>query len=51
MKMVQMRISLTDEENLILIMYKTLHILNTKEEAIREMIGYFRDEVKQLNIK
>lgn len=43
--MAKIQINLSDEEDKIVEIYKLVHDLNTKEEAIKQMIRYFEAEI------
>ena len=51
--MAKIQIDLTKEENKIVEVYKLVHDLKTKQEAIKRMIGYFEADIrpKKLNEK
>jgi hypothetical protein len=44
--MAKIQINLSDEEDKIVEIYKLVHDLNTKEEAIKQMVRYFEAEIK-----
>jgi hypothetical protein len=44
--MAKIQINLSDEEDKIVEIYKLVHNLKTKEEAIKQMIRYFEAEIK-----
>ena len=49
--MAKMLIELSKEEGKIVEMYKLVHELKTKQEAIKQMIKYFQADVKPKNLK
>jgi hypothetical protein len=49
--MVKMLIELSDEEDKIVEVYKVVKNLNSKQDAIKEMIRYFAVEIKPKNIE
>lgn len=49
--MTKIQISLDEEEDKIVEVYKIVNDLNTKEEAIKKMIRYFKAEIKPKNLK
>lgn len=49
--MVKIQIDLSDEEDRIVEIYKLVNKLNTKQEAIKNMVKYFEAEVKPKNLK
>ena len=49
--MAKMLIELSKEENKIVEMYKLVHELKTKQEAVKQMIKYFQADVKPKNLK
>ena len=51
--MAKIQLDLTKEEDKIVEVYKLVHDLKTKQEAIKQMIRYFEAEIKpkKLNIK
>jgi len=51
--MAKIQINLSNEENKIVEIYKLVHDLKTKEEAIKQMIKYFEADIrpKKLNEK
>jgi len=51
--MAKIQIDLSKEENKIVEVYKLVHDLKTKQEAIKRMIGYFEADIrpKKLNEK
>lgn len=44
--MAKIQIELSEEENRIVEVYKIVNSLNSKQEAIKQMIHYFEAEVK-----
>jgi hypothetical protein len=44
--MAKIQINLSDEEDKIVEIYKLVHDLKTKEEAIKQMVRYFEAEIK-----
>ena len=44
--MAKIQIDLSKEEDTIVEVYKLVHALNTKQEAIKKMIRYFEAEIK-----
>jgi len=44
--MAKIQIDLSKEEDKIVEVYKLVHDLKTKQEAIKQMIGYFEAEIK-----
>ena len=44
--MAKIQIDLTDEEDRIVEIYKLVHDLRSKQEAVRQMIRYFESEVR-----
>lgn len=48
--MVKIQIDLSSEEDKIVEIYKLVNNLKTKQEAIKQMITYFKAEVKPKNI-
>ena len=44
--MAKIQINLSKEEDKIVEVYKLVHDLNTKEEAIKQMVRYFEAEIK-----
>jgi len=44
--MAKIQIDLSKEESKIVEVYKLVHNLKTKQEAIKQMIGYFEAEIK-----
>lgn len=49
--MVKILIELTKEEDKNVEMYKIAHDLKSKQEAIKQMIGYFKADIKPKRIK
>ena len=49
--MVKMLIDLSKDEDKIVEMYKLVHELKTKQEAIKQMIKYFQADIKPKNLK
>ena len=49
--MTKIQIDLDKEEDKIVEVYKIVSDLNTKEEAIKKMIRYFKAEIKPKNLK
>ena len=49
--MTKIQIDLDKEEDRIVEIYKLVNDLNTKEEAIKKMVRYFKAEIKPKNIK
>ena len=49
--MVKIQIDLAEDEDRIVEIYKLVNNLNTKQEAIKKMIKYFKATVKPTNIK
>jgi len=49
--MTKIQIDLDKEEDKIVEVYKIVNDLNTKEEAIKKMIRYFKAEIKPKNLK
>ena len=49
--MVKIQIDLNEEEDKIVEIYKLVNNLNTKQDAIKKMIGYFKAEIKPKNLK
>ena len=45
MTMTKIQINLSESEDKIVEVYKIVYGLNTKEEAIKQMVGYFRVKV------
>ncbi len=50
-KMTKIQIDLDKEEDKIVEVYKIVNDLNTKEEAIKKMVRYFKAEIKPKNLK
>ena len=48
--MAKMQIELSKEEDKIVEVYKLVHDLKTKQEAIKQMIRYFEAEIKPKNV-
>jgi len=44
--MAKIQIELSKEEDKIVEVYKLVHDLNTKQEAIKQMVRYFEAEIK-----
>lgn len=49
--MVKILIDLTEDEDRIVEVYKLVHRLTTKQEAVKRMVQYFEAEIKPKNIK
>ena len=49
--MTKIQIDLDKEEDKIVEIYKLVNDLNTKEEAIKKMVRYFKAEIKPTNLK
>lgn len=49
--MVKMLIELSKEEDKSVEVYKLVHDLKTKQEAIKQMIKYFQADIKPKNVK
>lgn len=49
--MVKIQIDLSEEEDKIVEIYKLVHNLKTKEEAIKQMVCYFKADIKPTKIK
>ena len=49
--MVKIQIDLSEEEDKIVEIYKLVHQLKTKQEAIKEMVKYFKADIKPKNVK
>jgi len=49
--MTKIQIDLSEEEDRIVEIYKLVNNLNTKQEAIKKMVRYFKAEIKPKNIK
>jgi len=50
-KMTKIQIDLSKEEDKIVEIYKLVNDLNTKQEAIKKMIRYFKAEIKPKNLR
>ena len=48
--MAKIQIDLSKEEDKIVEVYKLVHDLKTKQEAIKQMIRYFEAEIKPKNV-
>ncbi|MFW6105533.1 MAG: hypothetical protein ACOC7P_03015 [Chloroflexota bacterium] len=48
--MAKMQLELSKEEDRIVEVYKLVHGLKSKQEAIKQMIGYFEAEIKPKKI-
>lgn len=48
---VKIQIDLSKEEDKIVEIYKLVHDLRTKEDAIKQMIKYFKADVKPKHLK
>ncbi len=48
--MAKIQIDLNDEEDRIVEIYKLVHRLRSKQEAIKQMIGYFESDIKPKRI-
>ena len=48
--MAKIQIDLSKEEDKIVEVYKLVHDLKTKQEAIKQMVRYFETEIKPKNI-
>ena len=48
--MSKIQVDLSKEEDKIVEVYKLVHDLNTKQEAIKQMIRYFEAEIKPKNV-
>jgi len=48
---VKIQIDLSKEEDKIVEIYKLVHDLNTKQDAIKQMIHYFKADVKPKHLK
>ncbi len=48
--MAKIQVDLSPEEDKIVEVYKLMHNLKTKQEAIKRMIKYFKVEIKPKNI-
>ncbi len=49
--MVKMLLELSDNEDKIVEVYKVVKGMNSKQDAIKEMIRYFEVEIKPKNVK
>ena len=49
--MAKIQIDLPKEEDKIVEVYKLVHDLKTKQEAIKQMIRYFKADIKPINLK
>ena len=49
--MVKIQVDLTKEEDRIVEVYKLVHDLPTKQEAIKQMVRYFEAEIKPKKVK
>lgn len=49
--MTKIQIDLSKEEDKIVEIYKLVNDLNTKQEAIKKMIRYFKAEIKPKNLR
>jgi len=49
--LVKIQLDLSNEEDKIVEVYKLMNNLNTKQIAIKQMIGYFNVEVKPKQLK
>ena len=49
--MTKIQIDLDKEEDKIVEIYKLVNNLNTKQDAIKKMINYFKAEIKPKNLK
>jgi len=49
--MTKIQIDLDSEEDKIVEIYKLVNDLNTKQEAIKKMVRYFKAEIKPKNLK
>jgi len=49
--MVKILIDLSKDEDKIVEVYKLVHELKTKQEAIKQMIRYFKADIKPKNLK
>lgn len=49
--MVKILVDLSKDEDKIVEMYKLVHDLKTKQEAIKQMLRYFKAEIKPKNLK
>jgi len=50
-KMAKIQIDLSKEEDKIVEVYKLVHDLKTKQDAIKQMIRYFKADIKPINLK
>ncbi|MFA6347713.1 MAG: hypothetical protein WCX07_05465 [Dehalococcoidales bacterium] len=48
--MAKIQVDLSPEEDKIVEVYKLMHNLNTKQEAIKRMVKYFKVEIKPKHI-
>jgi len=48
--MAKIQVDLSKEEDKIVEVYKLVHDLKTKQEAIKQMIRYFEAEIKPKNV-
>lgn len=48
--MVKLQLELSEKENSTVEVYKTVHKLKTKQEAIKAMINYFEVNIKPKNV-
>ena len=48
--MAKIQVDLSPEEDKIVEVYKLMHNLKTKQEAIKRMVKYFKVEIKPQNI-
>ena len=49
--MVKILIDLSKDEDKIVEMYKLVHDLKTKQETIKQMLRYFKADIKPKNLK
>lgn len=49
--MVKIMVNLSEEEDRIVEIYKLANNLKTKQEAIKQMLQYFKVEIKPKNVK
>ena len=49
--MVKIQVDLTKEEDKIVEVYKLVHELKTKQEAVKQMVRYFKADIKPKNLK
>ncbi len=49
--MVKILIDLSEQEDKIVEVYKILNGLNTKQEAVKQMVQFFEAEIKPKNLK